>query len=79
MGLFRTFFYNDLIARVAMAESGLGGRFRFKAASAGKDARIARRTMLCTRHASRLHLIRQCTENQEIFLDLELSDVTPLF
>ncbi len=28
-----------MIVRTAMAESGLGGRFCFKAASAGKDAR----------------------------------------
>ncbi len=29
------------IARTVMAESGLGGRFRFKAAAAGTDARNA--------------------------------------
>jgi hypothetical protein len=39
-----------LIARTVMAESGLGGRFWFKAAAAGKDARNA--TEISTRSPS---------------------------
>jgi hypothetical protein len=49
-----------LIARTVMVESGLDGQFWFKAAAAGATSR----------HASRPHLLRQCTESLEVFPEM---------
>jgi hypothetical protein len=63
-----------LIARTVMEESGLGCRF------GSRRLLLARmRKMRHSGHALRRHLIRHFSEHQRIYLDLELSDVKPLF